>query len=444
VLAVTETDAWQRNMRPVCDTLDAARPFFLYTSEEKELVLLFGRLEGRKTVKDARRCLADDMHAEDRRLLGLTEDRTWKGGLPRKRRVGVPSEKTLCYHRRAMPAEKRLAIYRAIFEELRDSYLALATDDEKTLIGMDGTELPTHYTPRHSKRRRRNKDGMPFEPTCLDGGTRRGVDGYQAVAAPNSKGICLAYRFGAINVGEADLGIEVVDELRDVVFKRLPGDVIPVITTDAGFNSPALRIAIRRNGAVENIQILSTKDDAKTRNAVAKAKNNRIAIHRHPNWKANGLREVFCRCGAGKTRKNIERLADGSISVGVIGSCSTCGPISLTGGDWVRTTGPNAPFRKRRKSDPVERIDMLGSPLTYRDPVSRVYRAKRMGHNEGFFGALSSRFGVTRNRGWYRTQTQAETAFLQAVIPTLALAVLRKKMQQGHAGPAAPPPPLKL
>jgi len=46
--------------------------------------------------------------------------------------------------------------------------------------------------------------------------------------------------------------------------------------------------------------------------------------------------------------------------------------------------------------------------LTYHDPVSNVYGKSRFAHNEGFHGALATRFGVNRGKRWYRRLIQGE------------------------------------
>lgn len=476
VLAAAETDAFQRWMVPLCDQIDADRKTYLYTAVEYELFLLWGRLEGQQTVSGTRTKLADDEHAHDRRMLGFTEDRTWRGGYPRVRREGVPSNKAVCHHRKRLQPELRLEILRAVFEELLAQYLDAATLEELSVTYMDGTEMRTHYTPPRSGRlmrpsaakpldsrrmRPRGSDGRYVQDgdpalcrrttraigggprlrrsrrnwiTCLDGGTSRdGNDGYKAVIATNNAGIPLAYSLGPIQASEVGLAEPVIADLGEKVWSRTPQDVIPVMTTDAGFRSNELRLKVRKAGAVENIQHRSSKEDSKE--LVDRSRRQLIRIDRFRDWKANGLRELYCRCGEGVTYRRLRKLKSGEVSARIEGRCARCGPIELTAGEWRRQGQVEPRFVLAPIGLRDEERDMLGNPFTYNDKLSRHYRAQRMGHNEGFFGALSKRFGVIRDAGWYRRQHDAEIALLESFIPILVLAILRKKMRAGQAMP---------
>ena len=80
---------------------------------------------------------------------------------------------------------------------------------------------------------------------------------------------------------------------------------------------------------------------------------------------------------------------------------------------------------------------MFGTPFTYFDNVSKALRSKRMAYVEGFFGALSTRFGIIKGSNAYRHAVNAGIAVLEAFIPILALANMRRKMQDGRAGHSA-------
>ena len=71
VLLLQATDAWQQVMVPLCQQIDAERSNrglkFLYTSEELELFLVYGRTQGLKSIKEIRASLAGDMALRERR-----------------------------------------------------------------------------------------------------------------------------------------------------------------------------------------------------------------------------------------------------------------------------------------------------------------------------------------------------------------------------------------
>lgn len=447
LMVVRSLPAFDTHLVPLCEELDRSRGRFLYSSLLMELVLMWGTFAGLPTVKATRQVLADDLHARDREVLGCTADKTWKGGLPRRRRVGVPSERALCYHRKRFPDVERVEAYRLLFAELREQYLATADGEELALIGIDATDVESHYTPETSPRLRyrtvETKDvngetvkvSQPIV-TCVDGGTRDGRDGFKAVIATNSAGLPLAYNIEPIQRNDVPAALPVVEQLRERIWRHLPADTIPVATCDAGFRGPFMRDALRRAGAVDNIQIHSSYTERRsTRQAVEKARRERLRIQGHPDWQANGLRELFCRCGRGTTSKRITKNSDGTIASRIEGRCETCGPIEITAGKWRRAQNPNRYVRMDRR-DGLNHMDMFGAPLTYRDKLSQHYRQKRMGHVEGLFGALSSRFGVIRNKGWYRSQVQAEIRLLTAFIGMLGLTVERRRRL------AAEPPPI--
>ena len=70
VRLVQKTSQWQQLMVPACHSVDRARSRrgvkFLYSSEELELVLLYGRACGHTTYKETRKALAGDDGVEAR------------------------------------------------------------------------------------------------------------------------------------------------------------------------------------------------------------------------------------------------------------------------------------------------------------------------------------------------------------------------------------------
>jgi hypothetical protein len=93
----------------------------------------------------------------------------------------------------------------------------------------------------------------------------------------------------------------------------------------------------------------------------------------------------------------------------------------------------------------------VGNPLTYEDPLSKQYGSARFGHNEGLHGTLVTRFGLLKEKAWYRDRRHAERDLLQVFCAMHALAKEQRRRAAGTAQPSAPlagqgnsgpPPPL--
>ena len=163
-------------------------------------------------------------------------------------------------------------------------------------------------------------------------------------------------------------------------------------------------------------------------------------IKRKPNWTLNGHHELACKCGEGKTMRRATRNKRGHAVARLEGSCPNCGPVCLTAGKWrlahngKSVTGDNL-------NDERHRIDWrVGNPLTYNDPLSAAYGSARFGHNEGFHGALVSRFGILREKSWYRDRRDAEADVLQVFIAMHALAMTQRRRAAAGATSDGPTP----
>jgi hypothetical protein len=110
---VLDSQAWQDVMLPALAVIEAERPRKgpapAYSSEELEKAVLFQKLAGVSTYKDARNLLASDRHEETRELLGFDRPRKryGRGVTLVKSMDGVPSEVTIWRHLQRWPSELR-------------------------------------------------------------------------------------------------------------------------------------------------------------------------------------------------------------------------------------------------------------------------------------------------------------------------------------------------
>jgi hypothetical protein len=81
-------------------------------------------------------------------------------------------------------------------------------------------------------------------------------------------------------------------------------------------------------------------------------------------------------------------------------------------------------------------------------PLPERYGKARYGHGEGFHGALVTRFGLLREKAWYRDRRQAERDVTQVFCAMHSIAKHQRRLA-AHGAPGAPltgasgpPPPL--
>jgi hypothetical protein len=196
------------------------------------------------------------------------------------------------------------------------------------------------------------------------------------------------------------------------------------------------RAELRGLGIVENTHLASHNDSDPTKKAVRARNAKRYAIQGYPNWSANGHRELICKCGKGSVSRRVilngERVVTRSQ-----GRCKTCGTITITSGEWRKALNPDR-FVRCLANEPVDARDWaFGNPFTYNDAEGGRYGTARFGHNEGFHGALSTRFQLVKGKRWFRRATQAETEIAMTFSIMHALALEQRKR-------AKAPPPLAL
>jgi len=211
----------------------------------------------------------------------------------------------------------------------------------------------------------------------------------------------------------------------------MSGDKLSVLSADGGFAKQELRAALRRLGIVENIHLVSHGDRPKSRANAAKIQAKRLPIEGYKNWVTNGHRELICACGAGTTMKRLSRDRSGKAVVRNEGSCGNCGSITITSGDWRKAQNPDRWLRINPQNR-FEKPDLLmGNPLTFNDRIAAEYGRRRFGHGEGFHGALASRFGLIKDKRWFRRLDEAKiaTAMTFCVMHVVALEQRRRRAE---------------
>jgi hypothetical protein len=445
---VQGTRAWQELMVPACEALDSERSArglkWLYSSEELELVLLYGRAAGHVKYEETRAVLAGD-DPRPREILGLTKARNAERRpcLASKMRLrdGVPSLTTIWRHKRRFGEEQRELVWLAIERELRLEHLQTEELQEEALVlNLDGSPLLTHYTAPMKSRKHEGALNDPDGPyadrkiTAPDAGyvpdsAPRGKSGHgwNLVTISTSTGVPLAWALPPLNESERTTALKIVtgDLARDVA-PYLAGK-IKVLTADGAFQQPQLRAELRKLGILENIHLVSHAKKKRSDERAAKFNEARFAIKGFPMWQANGHREVVCRCGKG-VAKRISLGKDGTARVGIFGQCKNgCGSISIASGQWRFT--PDDIFVPCNPDDPADKRDWaFGNPLTFNDLNAAEYGRKRFGRNEGFHGTLSNRFKLIFYKRWFRRAAQArtETAMTFAIMHALSLEQRRR------------------
>jgi len=226
-----------------------------------------------------------------------------------------------------------------------------------------------------------------------------------------------------------------------------------VMAFDAAYSGADVRTAVHDSGYVPNCHAVShARRERSTKNEKAHDRM-RFAIDGKPGWQANGHREVFCVHGNAATKRMLRRTKGGTAVAGIEGDCKQgCGHISITAGEWRTAQNPKR-FTKVLPGDEDRADWKMGNPLTFHDEVSRKYGTSRFGHNEGFHGALVTRFALLKDKASYSDIRQAERDFFGvfSIMHALAMEQRRRAAQATatHAtasppqrGGAPPPPPL--
>lgn len=438
---VLDSQAWQEIMLPRLNELEAERPRKgprpSYSSEELERAVLFQKLAGVETYKEARTLLASDRHQETRELLGFDKPRQRRGQNVTlvKSLDGVPSEVTVWRHEQRWGLEQHIEAYERLFQRLLRAHLEdPELREEARVLNVDGSVIRSHYT---SFERVNRKTGE-IKPPTLDGGGYMPRDdhnvgkdghGFNMVAVTTSTGLPLAYRLTPLATkehGEGDTALAMFrEEWREHVAPFL-NDKLGVLTADAAYTKSELRAELRELGIVENCHPVSHGRSDTNKNNARKNDQAVFQIHGYPDWQANGHRELHCLCGEGRTVRRINRDKNGRAVVRVEGDCTNCGSITITSGKW-RTADKPKRFVRCLPGEENKADLLFGNPFTFNDPSATKFGHNRFGHGEGFHGHLVTRFGLLKGKSWYRRREQAQLDFLMVFCSMHALAMEQRR-----------------
>jgi len=451
-------------MVPVLDALEAERPRKgprpAYTSHELERAVLLQRMSGRHTYGEARTLLAGDRGGRCRRALDFDRPRSRVG---RNLRIvesldGVPAEKTIWRHLKRFGLDRHAAAYKQLFEELVSAHIEAFPEEmaeELRLMDFDGSSILCH---RSSFKGKDPETGEALPPTLTGGGFRPrtadnpGKDGHGFAfhGGITSTGLPILARLSPINTPEAATVAAMLREdwrRRIAPHLTLTEDAFGVMAFDAAYSGPQVRTEVHAAGYVPNCHPVSHAVRERSEKNARRYDHMDYAIEGKPSWHANGHREVFCKHGTQATKKNFRRRISGAAVCGVEGNCDLgCGHIQITAGEWRTAQNPRRFVRVMPGDE--ERADWrMGNPLTFHDPVSATYGSGRFGHNEGLHGQMVTRFGLLKEKAWYRDRREAERDFFQVFCIMHSLAMEQRRLAADAS--AAPmtggqPPGLRL
>ena len=472
VLAVMATNAWQSTVGARCAELDAAADSRRsYSAYEFEKAMLYQRLNGKRTYKAARKELAGDAGSHVRAALGfdVARDHVPNRRLKRAHKKlldGVPSGATISrWKKYRFPERERADLYAEFFIRLVEEHAGEFAEfrDELRVLGADGSTHKSIWKPGWKK----DKDGnyladengerIPRVPGWEGGSltaesapeSKRG-HGFMTTTVHTGTGLPVAARSVRIHDSEIDCLLDMTEKDFPRLRAAMGNDDIGVISLDGFYSGPRVRKAVRRHGYLENTHRVSHGDKAATQRNLERHLNTAIPIEGHPNWRANGLRELFCMCGGGDTYARPRMLTNGTVSISVEGKCAKCGPIHITSGDWRRAQNPDR-FVMVNPNDDVEvsQTDLLlGNPLTHQDKRALAYGKNRYAQGEGLHGTAATRFNLFKDKAYYRRidQVRIDVNMTYGLMHVLAMLTRRQRQQTAEPPPTPlrPPAPAQL
>jgi hypothetical protein len=268
--------------------------------------------------------------------------------------------------------------------------------------------------------------------------------GFMTVTAHTGHGLPIAARTVRIHNPEIECLLDIAEHDLPRIRAAMDSDDIGVMSLDGAFSGSRTRLAVRKHGFLENTHKVGHGDQAATKRNLARHIGTATPIEGHPNWRANGLRELFCICGEGDTFTRPRMLADGTVSVSAEGTCANCGSIHITSGDWRRAKNPDR-YVMVNPNDHVDAADadlLLGNPLTHQDKRAIAYGKNRYAQGEGLHGTAATRFNLFKDKAYYRRINQVRLDVLMTYGLMHVMSMLTRRQRQ--QAPAPPPTPLRL
>ncbi|MBN8868736.1 MAG: hypothetical protein J0H66_02535 [Solirubrobacterales bacterium] len=395
-----------------------------WTAMQLETILLYRRLSGKSTIKRALIELRAD--PGERAILGLPDV--------------LPSEPTISrYLTNHSDPDARETAYLELDRRLRDRVTDLPNfDEEARILAMDGSSHETHYAPPPSTQKHAEK--FKGKITAVDGGYlggRKAGKGWQLITMVTERGTPVAWSLTDLNKGEKPVGAAVVESYAEHVLPKRNQQTLTVCSCDGGFQSPRVHRAMIDARIVPNIHKGSHADSTTSKNSNKKKERNWTAFYNpnephYSNWAINGLEEITCNCGDGRTERYFEISPTGKLTIGTKGSCKNCGAISIMVGKWRRAQNPKrASYMTAQDQARYTAAPTIGNPLHFHDPVAHEYGLDRFGWNESFHAVLQKRFDLL-GKSWMRSAQEARTEFAVAFSAISILLLERHKRETNN------------
>lgn len=408
-----------------------------WSARQVESFLLYRRVAGLETIK--RTCERLHWDGEARELLNLGER--------------LPSRATISrYVTQHFDAIERVALYRELDRQLRARMVQLpGFDSEARILGLDGSQHGTRYTPPIPERGKDGKltkqllndkipAGSPGAITAADAGYVGGNHpksgkGWQLMGLFTEHGTLVAWDISPLNEAEAVAAERVLSQYEQEVLPHRQQGTLSVCSADSAFSSPVLRARMQELRIAPNIHRASHGGKPKTHRNVAKLDADWLRFQ-HPgkkhyaNWQANGHMELRCACGEGVIKRVFDLSTTGHLSIAMKGQCPSCGNVTITAGKWRRAQNP---VRYVRAYAGETNEPALGNGLTYRDALSRKYGKGRFGWGESVHATLERRFGLLKDKSWMRSKVEVETEFAIAA-SAISVLLLERQARRDDAG----------